>query len=344
MTPLELLYYIGYSIKKRLALKNRERLPYAVVSIGNITVGGTGKTPAAVAVAKEAQKRGFSPIILTRGYRGKAKGACIVAPKKFPLKNYFGDPHKIIFTVEDAGDEPVLMAEKLKNIPVIKSADRYEGGVFAIRSFSSHMHAPFLFILDDGFQHWRLYRDADIALIDGTNPFGNGRMLPAGPLREPLKALMNADIFVITKSRNEAAAKALKGIKPGAAVYFSEYKPLRAKDISGSEVSLKELKDRKVYAFCGIANPESFRHTVLSLSCRLPGFKGYRDHYKYAQADIRRLEEQSKASGCDFLITTEKDMVKIRELDAPGNILCLEIGFDIEPGFFDDIFRRLPDV
>src|SRR5271157_4150100 len=173
MTPLEFLYYTGYALKKQRSLRLQRRLPYPVISIGNITVGGTGKTPATIAVAEESKRRGFSPVILTRGYKGRVKGPCVVSPKNLPVRNYLGDPGKVIQTVKDAGDEPVLMAGRLKGVPVIKSAGRYEGGIFALQSFSFAASAPFIFILDDGFQHWRLHRDIDIVLIDGLNPFGN---------------------------------------------------------------------------------------------------------------------------------------------------------------------------
>src|SRR5208283_2552577 len=135
MTPLEFLYYIGYMLKKQHSFRLQRRLPYTVISIGNITVGGTGKTPATIAVAEESIKRGFSPVILTRGYKGRVKGPCIVSPDKLLAGSFTGSPLAVIHTVKDSGDEPVLMAERLKGVPVIKSAGRYEGGIFALRSF-----------------------------------------------------------------------------------------------------------------------------------------------------------------------------------------------------------------
>src|SRR5208283_620267 len=228
MTPLEFLYYIGYILKKKLSFRLQRSLPYAVISIGNITVGGTGKTPAAIAVAEESIKRGFSPVILTRGYRGRAKGPCIVCPDRLLAGSFTGNPRAVIYSVKDAGDEPVLMAERLKGVPVIKSASRYDGGVFALESFLSSPAAPFIFILDDGFQHWGLHRDANIVLVDGLNPFGNRQMLPHGILREPLGELKRADIFVITRRRDERLADELRDAWPGKPVYFSEYRVVGA--------------------------------------------------------------------------------------------------------------------
>src|SRR4030066_541814 len=192
MNLIEGLYYIGYSIKKYNDLKNQKKLPFKVISIGNITVGGTGKPPATMAIAEEAKRRGFVPVILTRGYKGKIKGPCFVSKGEGPL-----------LSEEDAGDEPIIMAEKLKGVPIVKGENRYDAGILAIENLKSeisNLKSEILFILDDGFQHWKLFRDKDLLLIDGTNPFGNKRLLPVGPLREPLRAIGRADIVVITKT------------------------------------------------------------------------------------------------------------------------------------------------
>lgn len=363
MTLLEFFYYIGYSLDKRYKLKHQKRLPHKVISIGNITVGGTGKTPATIAIAEEAKKRGFQPIILTRGYRGKAKGPCLVkiAPginrsdkskSKVQNSNQNSSPvtHRssLLF-----GDEPVLMAERLKDVPVVKCSDRYEGGIFALSSLQ-RSNTPFLFILDDGFQHWKLYRDIDIVLINGLNPFGSRRILPVGPLREPLDELKRADIFVVTNaSINKGKIKGmlldeLRNINPDAPIYFSEYRIKRLKDIKGDEHPIDILKDRRVYSFCGIANPDSFRQTVLSISGELVGFKTYRDHHYYSLKDMVYLMKQGRYVNSDFLLTTEKDMVKIKEIRdlrfniQNENILSLQIDFSVEPEFFETVFRNIP--
>jgi tetraacyldisaccharide 4'-kinase len=357
MTPLELLYYIGYTIKKRQGLKNQKRLPCKVISIGNITVGGTGKTPATIAIAEEAKRRDFSPIILTRGYRGKANGPCFVkgsnelSVMSDGSKNSLNALRITHHASRFYGDEPVLMAERLKDVPIVKCSDRYEGGMFALSSLQ-HSNTPFLFILDDGFQHWKLHRDIDIVLINGLNPFGNRRLLPMGPLREPLNELRRADIFVVTKAKNEALLDEIRDINPEAPVYFSEYRIHKVRDMAGNEYPIEILKDKKVYAFCGIANPDSFRQTVLSITGEVRGFKAYRDHYRYKKADILYLKEQCKEHGCDFMITTEKDMVKLREPGSKGkgqrsknaleNILCIEIGFYVDSLFFDEVFKNIP--
>jgi tetraacyldisaccharide 4'-kinase len=329
MNPAEFLYYLGYSFKKRLSVRRQKRLPYKVISIGNITVGGTGKTPAAIAVAEEALKRGFRPVILTRGYGGRAKGPCLV--------NEGGH----VLSVEEAGDEPVVIAGRLKDVPVVKSADRYEGGTFAVRHLSNDS-TPLLFILDDGFQHWRLARDLDVVLVDGLDPFGNRKLLPVGPLRGPVGELGSADIIVITKARNSALAAEIKGINNHAPFYFASAEVTGIRGSEGGLVDAGLINGRSVLAFCGIANPASFRETITTLGGIVAGLQAYRDHYRYTQKDMIDIEKVGKGLGADFLVTTEKDIVKLRELPrVPSNLLSIEIGFKIDAGFYDTMFGKL---
>lgn len=329
MGPLEFIYFLGYSLKRRKARSQCRQLPRRVVSIGNLTVGGTGKTPATVALAEEAQKRGCRPVILTRGYRGKAQGPCFVSKGDGPL-----------LSVDEAGDEPVIIAERLKNVPVVKSSKRYEGGLFALRNLGDD--EKILFILDDGFQHWRLCRDIDIVLVDGLNEFGNRRMLPAGPLRGPLSELKDADIFVVTKVRNEKLGTELREINESAPVYFSEYEVTGLRDSKGELRPAERLKGKNVFAFCGIANPASFEKTLASIGCNVIGMKKYRDHYSYTQADVLELAKKRNEHRADYLVTTEKDMVKLKGLsDLPSNLLSLEIGVKADNGFYDEVFGRL---
>lgn len=352
MMPLEFFYYVGYSLNKRFKLKRQKRLPHKVISVGNITVGGTGKTPATIAIAEEAKRMGFSPIILTRGYKGRAKGPCFVNASSVESQVH-NSRGSTLHATGFYGDEPVLMAERLKDVPIVKCSDRYEGGMFALQHLSTH--SSIIFILDDGFQHWRLYRDMDIILIDGLNPFGNRRMLPMGPMREPLNELKRADIFVVTKAENfegqspfEVLSDELRNINPEAPVYFSGYRIHKVRDMDNNEYPIEMLKDKKIYAFCGIANPDSFKRTVLSITGDIAGFKIYGDHYKYTETDILYLGKQCKALNCDFLITTEKDMVKIKEFQISNfkfqddNILCLEIDFAADAAFFDEVFKNIP--
>jgi tetraacyldisaccharide 4'-kinase len=374
MNLIEGLYYIGYSIKKYNDLKNQKKLPFKVISIGNITVGGTGKTPATITIAEEAKRRGFAPIILTRGYKGKIKGPCFVSKGEGPL-----------MSEEDAGDEPIIMAEKLKGVPIVKGENRYDAGILAIENLKSEisdLKSEILFILDDGFQHWKLFRDKDLLLIDGTNPFGNKKLLPIGPLREPLRAIGRADIVVITKtnmlssqstghgqstapptypspSRGEGKGggdrshsmthgksefrrliKEIRKYNKKAPIFFAEHRPLQFLSARGEIFPLEWAKGKRFFVFSGIGNPGSFKETLLLSGINLKGFKSYRDHYRYAPKDIEKIVEHSKRSGADWIVTTEKDIMRLKELSVPANLIALVIEFSVDAGFYDEVFTK----
>ncbi len=326
MGPFEFIYYLGYRLKRAHSLKRQGRLPRTVISIGNITTGGTGKTPAVIALAEEAQKRGFSPCILTRGYKGKAKGPCFVSKGDGPL-----------MTAEDAGDEPALMAEKLTGVPIVKGKDRYEAGLFAIKN----LDGPSLFILDDGFQHWRLWRDKDILLINGKDPFGEGKLLPVGRLREPVKEIKRAGIIVITKSghSDEALLAEIRRHNPHAPIFKAGHEPSSLKRASGGEFPLDMLSGMKVYAFSGIGDPESFRNTLVSSGANIRGFRPFRDHYAFKCRDIGRLSERAGRAGAEWIITTEKDIIRLRGCSLPENLLILGVEFTVGECFYDEVFK-----
>ena len=320
-------------------MRHRKKLPFRVISIGNITVGGTGKTPAVIALAQEAKKRGFSPVILTRGYKGSAKGPCFVSMGEGPLLN-----------VREAGDEPVLMSEKLSGVPVVKAGNRYEAGMFALQNMDSQPSGPDfqpLFILDDGFQHWKLCRDKDVLLIDSEDPFGNRALLPLGKLREPLGAMGRADIVVLTKCKGpgefqrsniEGIIAEVKKYNTKAPVFLSGHTIIALSLQSGEKISTERLKDRKVFAFCALGNPASFRNTVAAAGAVITGFMTFRDHYRFSGEDMIKIKEEALKSGAEWIVTTEKDMIKIRDLDLPANIIIIGIEFSIAKGFYDAVF------
>lgn len=324
-----------YGIVLRIArlLKKPKKLPYKVLSIGNITLGGTGKTPAVIALAEEAKKRGFHPCILTRGYKGSAIGPCFVTKGEEPLLD-----------VSQAGDEAYLMSEALRGVPIIKCADRYEGGMFAVNSKLLPLTSKLIFILDDGFQHWQLHRDKDIVLVDSTNPFDNGKLFPEGRLREPLSALKRADIVVLSKAdmadkkRISACTSKIKRYNADVPIYTSSHVPAGLINVSGEAESIDTLKERKVYAFSGIANPSHFEALLRSMGADIVKSKRFRDHHHYPQGDIDKIIKE--AGGLE-IITTEKDMVKLKALELPNYILALRIKFLIDGNFYDDIFGRL---
>ncbi len=343
MNILERLYSIGLSINKYIALKNQKRLPLRVVSVGNITLGGTGKTPAVIAIAQEAQKRGFRPVILTRGYRGNAHGPCFVTKGEGPL-----------LTPGQSGDEPALMAERLEGVPIVKGADRYEAGMFALResgiqdsvsgtssSAVSDTRPPNpLFILDDGFQHLKLYRDLDILLINAEEPFGNRKLLPAGRLREPLTGLGRADIIMITKAKREDAGliAEIRQYNNRAPIFFSEHRIVGVRTPAGQMKAPDSLRNNSVFCFCGLADPDAFRSTMAGSGASVAGMKIYRDHHLYTQQDLAQISKEAGFSGASFIVTTEKDWVKVRNLDLPPNILIIEIALSAGRQFFESVF------
>jgi len=281
-----------------------------VISIGNITAGGTGKTPLVIWLVKQITKnlklktKNYGCAILTRGYKA--------------TQNYF--------------DEPAILAETCPNAKVIVNPDRVAAAREAIDKFGANV-----LIMDDGFQHRRLVRDIDIITIDATCPFGYDKMLPAGLLREPAVALKRAEAVVITRcnqtGENELAEleKKLRLLNPDMIIARSIHKPVYAKSIDG-QISIDELKDKKVLAFCGIGNPDAFFNTVNELGCNIVGTKIYNDHYRYTDDCLADIYEQAGHLKADFVLTTQKDWTKITPLapvkkDIPLAYLAIELKF-----------------
>jgi tetraacyldisaccharide 4'-kinase len=340
MGPLEFIYYLGYSIEKSRELKKRRRLPRKVISLGNLTLGGTGKTPAVMAVAGEALKRGFQPCVLTRGYGGRAKDPCFVS-----------EGSDILLSVEDAGDEAFLMAKRLKGVPIVKCGNRYEGGMFALRRIQAETSDPksrILFILDDGFQHWRLERDKDVLLIDGTNPFGNRKLFPSGVLREPLHEMKRADMILLTKVSPEPSGHVdinslmneIRKYNPDAPIYVSEHRSVCLCSPSDRELPMETLSGKKAFLFSGIANPSSFKQSLLMAGAEVEGHMIFRDHHKYDSGDLRRILDAAKRCGADWIVTTEKDIIKLSKFGIIENLLALRIELKIEESFYYALFRE----
>ncbi|MBI5102375.1 MAG: tetraacyldisaccharide 4'-kinase [Nitrospirae bacterium] len=340
MTILEKIYYTGFLLRQNYSKNRMKHLPCRVISIGNLTVGGTGKTPAAIAVSGEALSRGLFPVVLTRGYRGRAKGPCFVSDGGGPL-----------LSAEDAGDEPYLMATIMPAVPVVKSASRYEGGMFAIDRLSKTV-AGFtekaVFILDDGFQHLTLHRDKDIVLIDAEDPFGNCRLLPLGRLREPVEALDRADMVIITKGgkllgdRGPEIEKTIAAIRENntrVPIFIADHLPDECFNIHGGKEELSSMAGKRVFGFCGIGSPESFRKTLQAAGAEVAGLISFRDHHRYTEADIRNIMEASARAESQWIVTTEKDIIKVREFDLPGNILIIRVRFSVDRCCYDEIFR-----
>jgi tetraacyldisaccharide 4'-kinase len=282
-----------------------------VISIGNITAGGTGKTPLVIWICNtinqkskiKNQKCGVA--ILTRGYKA--------------AQNYI--------------DEPVILAESCPQAKVIVNPNRAEAAAEAVDKFGAKV-----LIMDDGFQHRRLHRDLDIVTIDATCPFGYGKALPAGLLREPVASLRRADAAVVTRcdqiSESELSRieKKLQLINPDMVIAKSIHNPICAKTMTGEKITIEQLKDKKIFAFCGIGNPDAFLNTIRNTGANLVGSKIYNDHYHYTNDCLADIYEQARYLNADLILTTQKDWTRTTlpasaKKDIPFAYLAVEIKF-----------------
>ena len=308
--------------------ERQERLPAVVISLGNITVGGTGRTPMACMLAKELSARGWRVALLNRGYHSKREksGASVMS-----------DGRMVLLTAEEGGDEASLMARSLMGIPVLVGRDRAVSGRMAVEKIDAQVLS-----LDDGFQHWQLYRDVDVVLVDGTNPFGNGHVLPRGILREPLEHLSRADIFIITKV-DQITQEAVSQIRvdlrryiASAPVALSVHKPSAVLPFLNWDQGLHPedaipagLMERPVLAVSALGNPASFEETLRGAGFTVAGVLRYEDHHHYGPSDIRRMADLAAEKQC-ILVTTEKDAVKlpadlVKEYNLPLYVLAITL-------------------
>jgi len=281
-----------------VGISDQHKLPCPVISVGNLAVGGTGKTPTVILIAGMLRDLGMRPAVLSRGYGGSAEESV----------NIVSDGKRVFMHPFAAGDEPVLMARALPGIPVLTGASRFDTGSYAISNLSANV-----LILDDGFQHRGLHRNVNIVLLDTNRPFGNGYMLPRGPLRETAKALERADA-VIRMGIPEKHAGTTEPI-PFPGPIFNGYHHPRDVVQAGSGVAYPApaLRDRKICAFTGIGVPESFKSTLLGLHAHIQSFIPFPDHYRYKEHDLDDIRKTALRSSADFIITTEKDAIKLSE-------------------------------
>lgn len=279
------------------------RLPCPVVSVGNLSLGGTGKTPHVISIARWLIARGRKPAIISRGYGGKAgKGPLAVS-----------DGRSILVSPEVGGDEPWMMAENLPGVPVIAGSDRYASGLLAVERFGSDA-----VILDDGFQHMGLARDVDLVLLPARDPFQGGRVFPGGPLREPVSALGRATAVIITKAEHpsevELARETVHRSFPALPVFSSEFLASGLVTMEGESLPVSFLSDSSVLAFSGIADPGPFLSCLERLGARVAGSRAFPDHHPYFPSDIEALVNEARTKGADRLVTTAKDRVKLAPL------------------------------
>ncbi len=255
-----------------------------VISIGNITTGGTGKTPLVIWLCRYLSQKGLRVAILTRGYKTNAG---------------------------EVSDEPALLAKSCPGVQVIVNPDRVAGAQKAI----DHFHCEVL-VLDDGFQHRRLQRDVNILAVDATCPFGYGKMLPAGLLREPFSGIRRADAVIITRFDQATAdqigaiEKTISGIAGPIPIALASHRLTHLVNQNGQTVSLKSLQDKKLYVYCGIGNPQAFVNCLEETGLKVVGTHFFNDHHVFTKQDAKLITEQAIQSGADLAVCTQKDWVK----------------------------------
>ena len=275
------------------------KLSCRVISVGNLTLGGTGKTPVVMMIAEILRGNGRKPGILSRGYGGNSKNEV----------NVVCDGKNILLPTSIAGDEAVMMAQRLKNVPILVGSDRYQTGLYAIKHFGVDT-----LILDDGFQHLALKRDMNILLFDHQRPFGNGELFPAGELREPIDQVHRADFVFITRYSGSS-------YPPGISEQLIKDLPIIKSTLrldsllnlsDGETVDIKKLQDHPIAAFSGIANPNDFRRLLEQSGARVVFYHPFPDHHDYNLSDLKHIEDSALKSGAKIILTTEKDAVKIK--------------------------------
>jgi len=349
LRAVSFLYAAGVRVRGaayRFRINSVRKLPCFVISVGNITVGGTGKSPMVLYLAKMLREMGYELVVLSRGYMGAAekKGGMV------------SDGQRLLMAPDATGDEPYMLAQALlsSGVPVMVGQDRFRSGMRAVGHFRPHV-----VLMDDGFQHRRLHRDLDIVLMDGERPLGNGYLFPRGTLREPPAALRRADLVVMTRC-DRASSKGLqnsldllKKIAPTPPVFRTRHQPRlcasvskagpadRFESVQSTAPPTPEqiLSQKRVYAFSGIARNSDFRHTLEALGADLTGFKSFPDHYRYTAADFKMLHGAALEKNTDCFVTTEKDYCRFGSyLELPADLIV--IGVRIDFGDQAESFRK----
>jgi tetraacyldisaccharide 4'-kinase len=320
-----------------------------VIAVGNLTVGGTGKTPVVEKFARELRDQGRNVAILSRGYRSKPVPFHQRLLNKVLLRDdttpprVVSDGKSLLLDSEMAGDEPYMLASNLKDVVVLVDKDRVKSGRYAIEKFGCDT-----LLLDDGFQYWKLRgRRHDIVLIDRQQPFGNERLLPRGTLREPPSHLARASTIFITKSDGNTAelCRRIATLNPNAGIIECIHHPLYIEDVfTGQRLGLEFLKGRKIASLSGIAQPESFEASLVNLGAELVYSKRFADHHRFTQQEILNAINRSKKRQAETIITTQKDAVRFPKIDRRDlSIYFIRVEIKILSGAndFQDCVRRI---
>lgn len=307
------------------------RLSQPVVSVGNVTLGGTGKTPFVEFLARRFRFEGKRPAILSRGYRRTSRGVVLVSTGEGPRVG-----------ADEAGDEPVELARRLPGVIVVVARHRLEAARVAEQLGAD------LFLLDDGYQHLTIQRDVDLLLLDARDPFGAGQFPPWGRLREPLSALTRADAFVFTRiGRGLPLSEAFRTVNrwnPNAPIFTAPIRPIGIWDDMGSPLDASTLAARRFVAVSGLAQPRSFAASLSELDLTAEETIAFPDHHRYRDRDLARIRRAADRTGSFWILTTEKDAVKLRgRLARP--LATIRLGIEvIEPGFFAFLLSRIAPI
>jgi tetraacyldisaccharide 4'-kinase len=332
LLPLSSVYRLIVAVRNSLfsvGWLKAKSLDRPVISVGNLTVGGTGKTPTCIWLAQELQKRGVCSAILSRGYRRSQAGGVIVRPQNEGAV-FSGDANEIAA----AGDEPFMMA-RLYRQTVAVGKDRWR----AARQLLTERRAD-VFILDDGFQHRQLKRDLDLLLLGSDT---SGTVLPAGPFREPLACARRADYLLVTGG--DARWRAVLDGLDGTPLFFGSLRPIGLGCIEANrwvEYPLSVLFNSRILAVAGIANPESFYRTLHEAGGEIADTIAYEDHHAYSSRDWQEINRAGR--NVDLIVTTEKDLVKLGRFPFPrGKFLALRVAMQVEDGekLIDQVLERL---
>ena len=317
----------------KIGILSHRKLDCFVISLGNITVGGTGKTPTAQRLAREIHDMGYRVVILNRGYRAKWHGDVGIV----------SDGKNILMDAKEAGDEAYMLAKHLPEVPVLIGAERAVTGKYAIEHFGAEVA-----ILDDGFQHWQLYRDLDIVLVDAVNVFGNGHLLPRGTLRESISHVSRADVCLMTKvdqaenGSREYIRDTFRKYNPDAKIVESVHQPRCFiplaewyVNIAGEGVDVEYIRGKKIMAVSAIGNPASFEQTLNDLGAEILESFRYPDHHEYTIKEMHDVLQHAENQDAECIVITEKDAVKIPREVAEADwkiqiyVICVEVTFKV---------------
>jgi tetraacyldisaccharide-1-P 4'-kinase len=373
LIPLSWLYTVGIQLRNVLythGVFKARRLPCRVISVGNITVGGTGKTPTVITIVKYLQREGIRVVVLLRGYKRHAREKVTIV----------SDGEKVCVSPAESGDEAYMMAENLNGVPVIVGKCRYLAGQVALERFKVDV-----LLLDDGFQHRQLARDLDILTLSATHPFGSPEMLiPAGTLREPPSSLRRADLILLTHADtpdiSEHIKKLVEPLAPNTPVLTSVHQPThlyplavsnqqnsnepsvvrnmrhslnenpftesrKPMDTDSHFSDIKELKGKRILAVCGIGNPEAFVATLMRCSVADVELLAFPDHHLYTETDKQRIYKAFQETSTDLIITTQKDEQKlagfVERWDLPIAVLGITLVITESDEKFKDVLLNV---